>query len=139
MTLWIKIFIKINVFIYRLSRGRLGSRMAGQALLLLHTAGRKSGKVTTTPLSYYRDGENFVIVAANFGRDRHPAWYWNLLHQPVASIQVKERTICVRARAAAGEEYARLWAAATAANESLVRFQKQTEREFPLLVLTPVV
>ena len=71
--MWIKVLMAMNVFMYRLTRGALGSKMAGQSVLLLHTIGRKSGKAFTIPLNYYRDGEDYMIVASNWGKEYHPA------------------------------------------------------------------
>jgi hypothetical protein len=50
---------------------------------------------------------------------------------------VKERKICVRARQATGEEYARLWSTVTSLNDYYVGYQKQTKRRIPVVVLTP--
>jgi len=103
MDIWIRALMAMNVFIYRLTRGRLGSKMAGQSVLLLHTVGHKSGAAYTTPINYYRDGEAYVVVASNWGKDSHPGWFYNLMHQGTATIQVKERKIRVRARQATGK------------------------------------
>lgn len=137
MNLWIKALMSSNVFLYRLTRGALGSRMGGQNVLLLHTTGRKSGKAYTTPTNYFRDGENYILVASNWGRENHPAWYFNLMHQKTAAIQVKNQTLKVSVSQAAGEEYQRLWQWVTNLNPYYVRYQKQTKREIPVVVLTP--
>lgn len=127
----------VNVFLYRLTNGALGSRMSGQSVLLLHTVGRKSGAARTTPVNYYRDGERYVLVASNWGKARHPAWYLNLMQQGAAAIQVKDQKLRVRALPAKGEEYQRLWRYVTSQNDFYVRYQKQTQRQIPLVVLTP--
>jgi deazaflavin-dependent oxidoreductase (nitroreductase family) len=126
-----------NVFIYRLTRGRLGSKMAGQSVLLLHTVGRKSGKSFTTPVNYYGDGENYVLVASNWGKDNHPAWFYNLKQHPDTTVQVKDRIIRVVARQAAGQEYERLWKFVTSKNGYYVRYQAGTRRSIPIVILVP--
>jgi len=135
--MWIKVLMAMNVFMYRLSRGALGSKMAGQSVLLLHTVGRKSGKAFTIPLNYYRDGEDYVIVASNWGKEYHPAWFYNLMQQGRTTLQVKARTIRVNASQPAGAEYERLWKVVTSQNDYYVRYQKQTSRKIPLVILTP--
>jgi len=135
--MWIKVLMAMNIFFYRLSRGALGSRMAGQSVLLLHTIGRKSGKAFTIPLNYYRDSKSYVIVASNWGKDYDPAWFYNLMQQGQTTIQVKNREISVKASQAAGEDYERLWKFVTSQNDYYIRYQKQTDRKIPLVILTP--
>jgi deazaflavin-dependent oxidoreductase (nitroreductase family) len=135
--MWIKAMMSTNVFLYRLTRGALGSQMAGQSVLLLHTVGRKSGKAFTIPLNYYQDGENFVIVASNWGKENHPAWFYNLIQQGRTMVQVKNREIRVNASQAKGDDYARLWQLVTRQNDYYIRYQKQTSRKIPLVILTP--
>ncbi len=137
MSIWIRILMTVNVFLYRLTDGALGSRMSGQSVLLLNTVGRKSGVPRTTPVNYYPDGERYVLVASNWGKGSHPAWYLNLMQQGAATIQVKNRKLRVRAMPAEGEEYQRLWRYVTGLNDFYVRYQKQTQRQIPLVILTP--
>lgn len=111
--------------------------MAGQSVLLLNTVGRKSGKRYTTPINYYTDKDRYVVVASNWGSDHHPSWYYNLLHQPAATIQVKGKLIEVSASLSGGEEYDRLWGYVTKSNDFYVRYQQQTRRKIPLVILTP--
>ncbi len=126
-----------HVFLYELSSGWLGGKMAGQSVLLLKTVGRKSGKTYTTPLNYYPDQGNFVVVASNWGQDRHPAWFLNLLHQPAAAVRVKNQVIQVSASQAEGDEYERLWCYVSQKNAFYTRYQQQTRRKIPLVILAP--
>jgi deazaflavin-dependent oxidoreductase (nitroreductase family) len=136
--MWIKVLMALNVFFYRLTNGRLGSTMSGQSVLLLHTTGRKSGKAYITPTNYFRHGEDYILVASNWGKDKHPAWFLNLRRLKTATIQVKNQTLKVNAREAAGEEYGRLWQFVTSKNPYYLRYQKQTKRKISVVVLTPV-
>ncbi len=111
--------------------------MAGYAILLLHTTGWKSGIAYTIPLTYFRDGDNYLLVASNWGREHNPGWYYNLLHQPAALIQVRESMIPVSASPASAEEYARLWKIITHRENFYVRYQKRTRRQIPIMVLAP--
>ena len=129
--------MSVNVLLYRLSRGRLGSQMAGYSILLLHTTGRKSGVAYTIPLTYFQDGENYLLVASNWGRQHNPGWYYNILHQPEVTIQVNDQVLAVKAYQALGDEYTRLWEMVTSRNNFYVRYQKQTSRQIPIMVLTP--
>ncbi len=138
MNLQIRLLMAVNKFLYRLTGGRLGSRMAGQDVLLLHTTGRKSGKPYVTPTNYYRDGPRYVLVASNWGQPKNPAWYHNLMHMDTAAVQVKDQTIRVRPRLATEEEYAHLWQTVTSRNKFYVRYQQMTDRKIPLVILTPL-
>ena len=51
-------------------------------MLLLDHVGAKSGTKRTSPLLYFRDGDDVVIVASKGGFPKHPAWYHNLMANP---------------------------------------------------------
>jgi F420H(2)-dependent quinone reductase len=98
-----------HAVIYRASGGRIGHRFPGAPpMLLLDHVGAKSGTVRTTPLVYFNDGPNVVIVASKGGHPRHPSWYHNLRAYPDTTIQVGTERRAVHARVAEPEERARL-------------------------------
>ncbi len=137
MEFWVKILMALNIFLYRLTGGVLGGRMMGQNVLLLTTFGRKSGKKRVTPVNYFRDGENYLLVGSNWGKPTQASWYLNLMHRPSAIIRVKRKTLAVTARPAGEDEYARLWAYVTGLNPFYPRYQAQTQRRIPIVILTP--
>lgn len=129
---------RIHVVLYRVSGGRLGGRFAkGSPVLLLTTTGRKSGKERTTPLLYVADSGRYVIVASVGGAPKHPAWYLNLRADPAASIQLGSRTVAVTAATASPEERTRLWSLATQMYAGYDGYQAKTDREIPVVILTP--
>jgi deazaflavin-dependent oxidoreductase (nitroreductase family) len=138
LNIWTKTFVAANALIYRLSGGRLGSRMGKQAVLLLHTVGRSSGKPYVTPLAFYRDGANYLVVASNWGEKEQPDWFRNLMQQPQTTIQIKDQTIAVKARQTAGKEYDRLWSLVTKQNSQYLDYQRKVQRRIPIIVLAPV-
>ncbi len=105
-------------------------------MLLLETVGRRSGRRRTTPLQYLADGAAFVVVAANGGAPRPPAWWLNLGADPRARIQVGADMLDVSAREATGEERAALWLRLAAANRSLDRVAGKAGRTLPVVMLT---
>ncbi len=137
MNFWIKVLMAINIFLYRLTGGVLGGRMMGQNVLLLTTVGRRSGKERVTPVNYFRDGENYLLVGTNWGKPGQAAWYLNLVKHPEAYIQVKQLKLKVDARDADRDEYPRLWAYVTSLNPFYPRYQAQTRRRIPIVILTP--
>jgi deazaflavin-dependent oxidoreductase (nitroreductase family) len=132
------LFMRANAFFYRLTNGLLGSRMGKQTVLLLHTVGRKSGKSYITPLSFYQDGENFLIVASNWGKNEPPDWFRNLIKLPITTIQIKNKTFQVTVHRAEGEEYQRLWGLVTHKNSQYLEYQKSMTRRIPIVILTPL-
>jgi F420H(2)-dependent quinone reductase len=78
--------------------------------LRLKTVGRRSGQERAAILGYFEDGPNLVTLAMNGWADAEPAWWLNLQAHPDASVELKSGSREVRARAADGEERARLWA-----------------------------
>jgi F420H(2)-dependent quinone reductase len=131
------IFVALSVFLYRVTGGLLGSRLGGQTVLLLNSVGRKTGREYTTPLSFYRDGDSYLVVASNWGRENPPAWFYNLKHQPRTTIQVGSKTIPVEAHPAEGSEHERLWALVTHQNKQFTDYQKGLSRQIPVVVLNP--
>ena len=137
MSVFTKAFTTFNIALYRISRGRLGSQLGAQSVLLLHSVGRKSGKAYTTPVTYFRDGNDYLLVASNWGGETNPDWYRNILHQKRTTIQVKDRTVSVDAHLVEGEEYDRLWTLVTRQNAQYLQYQQKTARRIPIVRLTP--
>ena len=133
----LKLFSRIHVFLYQASGGRIGGRFKAAPVLLLTTTGRKSGKRRTTPLLYAEDAGRYVIVASVGGAPKHPAWYLNLGGNPEATINVRGRTLAVRAETASPEERARLWTLVTQMYAPYDDYQAKTSREIPVVILTP--
>lgn len=130
--------LPVHQWVYEHTDGRLGARLGSRPMLLLRTIGRKSGTVRTCALLYVRDGDAYVVVASKGGARRNPGWYHNLVDHPDVEIQVGRRRIPVRARIAAGEERARLWARADDVNRGQYAvYQTRTAREIPVVVLEP--
>jgi deazaflavin-dependent oxidoreductase (nitroreductase family) len=106
-------------------------------VLLLTTTGRRSGKARTTPLTFFRDGADLVVIASNGGADRPPDWSLNLQRTPRAVVAIGTDELTVQARTASAEERARLWVGITATYSGYARYQKQTVRQIPVLILMP--
>lgn len=127
----------VHTFLYRLTGGKLGARLAKSPVLLLETVGRKSGKRRTRPLLYLPDDDRLVIVASKGGAPRDPDWWRNLKAKPRTTVQVGRRRIAVEAEEARGPERERLWPLLTAMYPSYAEYQKKTTREIPVVVLRP--
>jgi deazaflavin-dependent oxidoreductase (nitroreductase family) len=131
-------FTAVMAFLYRRTNGRIGGKMSGGDVLLLHHVGRKTGQARTAPLMYVRDGEDLVVLASRGGSDAMPAWYFNLKANPRTSVEVGREKIDVLARDATEEERERLWALALTNYPHFDAYQERTERRIPVIVLEPV-
>lgn len=113
------------------------ARWFGAEILVLETSGRRSGKARVTPLVYVPYGDDLVVVPANAGAARPPAWWLNLqaAGQGVATLGKRRRT--VKPRIATGTEHERLWQR-VAAVAPLDHYQRRTRRPLPIVVLERV-
>jgi len=134
---WLKATGKLNVPLYRLSRGRLMGKVGTAPVLLLTSTGRRSGQQRTAPVLYLVDGERLVVVGSNAGNKRAPAWSFNLKANPDAEVDVRGKRRSVRARVAEGEERARLWEKVNELYEGFDSYDANTSREIAVFVLEP--
>jgi F420H(2)-dependent quinone reductase len=128
---------KLNVPVYRLTRGRIGGRVGRAPVLLLTTTGRKSGQPRTAPVLYLADGERLVVIGSNAGHTNTPAWALNLRANPDAEAQVRAERRSVRARIAEGEERAELWRRMNDQYSGFEDYRERTDRDIAVFVLEP--
>ena len=130
---------RAHLTVYRATRGRVLGSVAGMPVLLLTTTGRRSGKARTTPLTFFRDGSDLVVIASNGGADRPPDWSLNLQQTPRAVAEIGTDKLVVTARPASEQERLRLWVVVTATYAGYARYQERTTRRIPVVLLTPAV
>jgi deazaflavin-dependent oxidoreductase (nitroreductase family) len=127
-----------NVWIYRLTNGRVGGRgMGGLPLLLLTVPGCKSGVPRTVPIVYFGHDNGYLVVGTGMGgSQRTPQWFLNLKAAGRGHIRIGGREHDVDARQATDPERAELWAQVAARAPHFAKWQVRTGRAFPLAVLT---
>ncbi|GGN22415.1 nitroreductase [Streptomyces fuscichromogenes] len=135
---------RIQVWVYRRSRGRIGGKWRIAAgfrkpvpTLLLDHIGRKSGRLYTTPLLYMADGPHTIVVGSQGGLPRHPQWYLNLRSNPDTYIQIRAARTPVHARTADPQERSRLWPLLLEVYADFALYQEWTDREIPVVILEP--
>lgn len=107
--------------------------------LVLHSVGARTGEPRETPLMYTPDGRGRAIVAGtSFARARHPAWTYNLLAHPEASITVRRRTMAVRATLVPDDERDAAWARIEAQWPGYRMYERESGRVVRLFRLQPV-
>ena|SRR5688572_32924525 len=126
---------KLNVPLYRLTRGRMFGRVGGSPVVLLTTTGRRSGQQRTAPVIFMRDGDSLVVIGSNAGNTRAPAWALNLVANPDAHVQVGGDRWAVTARVAGGEERADLWKRFNELYSGFDDYQAATDRSIRVFVL----
>jgi deazaflavin-dependent oxidoreductase (nitroreductase family) len=129
---------KLNVPLYRLSRGRIGGTVGKGPVLLLTTTGRKSGQPRTAPVLYLADGDRFVVINTNAGNAKTPAWSLNLSANPEAEVEVGGKLTPVRARQAEGEERDDLWRRHMQQYSGWDYYESKLDRQPSVFVLEPL-
>lgn len=76
---------KVDPWLLRATGGRLAMGLMLPSALLT-TTGAKTGQPRTNPVFYFHDGTDVIVIASNYGADKHPAWYYNLRANPRAQI-----------------------------------------------------
>ncbi len=133
-----RLFMRIHTALYRGTGGAIAGKFGSRSFLLLITTGRKSSRERVTPIFYQTEGNDFILVASNWGAATNPIWWLNLQANPQAKVQIGRNVIHVTARQASSEERSRLWSSITSRYPDFANYQKQTSRQIPIVLLTPL-
>jgi deazaflavin-dependent oxidoreductase (nitroreductase family) len=109
----------------------------GDALLLLHTTGARSGQDHVTPVTYRKVDGGYAVFASFAGQPRNPAWYHNLVANPDVRAEIGTQTLRLRARVADDAERAPIWAAHKAEFPGFQEYEGKTTRQIPVVILEP--
>ncbi|MFM8914848.1 MAG: nitroreductase/quinone reductase family protein [Candidatus Limnocylindrus sp.] len=120
------------------TNGWVSPNLGGRPGVILETIGRRSGAPRRVVLTYLPDGERIVVIASNYGREGHPAWYRNIEADQNVTIIYKRFRRRYRARIAAGEERLRYLRATDDVTYGVyAAYARKTSREIPVVVLEP--
>jgi len=120
---------------FRSNGGRVGGNFEGAPLLLLHSTGAKSGRERVSPMMYRKVGDAWAVFASKAGADSNPDWYYNLLANPRARIEVGTQTFDVTARNTSDEEREPIWSAQKADYTGFAGYEQKTTRQIPVVIL----
>ncbi|WIG61278.1 MAG: AclJ [Ktedonobacterales bacterium] len=120
---------------FRANGGEVGGP---NRLLLLTTTGAKSGQPRITPVAYSTDGAHLVIIASKGGAPTNPDWYYNLLANPLVTVELGTERFQARATVAEGQERERLYAQHAALMPGFAEYQRKTTRQIPVVLLDRV-
>jgi deazaflavin-dependent oxidoreductase (nitroreductase family) len=108
---------------------------------VLTTIGRKSGAERQNPVTYFpgdRGPDSWLIVASAAGAAGNPAWFHNLAaHPDQVRIELANREIPVTAEQLTGADRESAWRGITSGSARFAQYQKKTDRELPVIRLTP--
>lgn len=129
---------KMNARVNRKIRRGRGKAM-GMDVLILNTVGRRSGQPRETPLAWFADGEDAWLIVASGGGSHHPDWHANLMtHPDRASIELPGRdAIPVTPHELDDTDRDEAWRRITAAQPRYAKYQSKSDREYPVIRLTP--
>jgi deazaflavin-dependent oxidoreductase (nitroreductase family) len=123
---------------YMESGGTEGTELQGKPVILLSTIGAKTGKLRKTPLMRVEHNGEYAVVASLGGAPKNPVWYYNLKAHPRVELQDGSESHDYDAREVFGDEKAAWWDRAVEAWPDYADYQKKTDRQIPVFVLTPV-
>ncbi|GGN60579.1 cation-binding protein [Streptomyces albiflavescens] len=124
---------------FRANNGRVGGYFEGARLLLLTTTGARTGTPHTTPVGFYPDGgERVLVIASAGGAPHHPDWFHNLLANP--RLTVEDGVFTYEAEAVVLERAERdaVFARAVEADPGWAEYQAKTDRVIPVVALHPI-
>ncbi len=127
-----------NAELYMASGGKEGTELKGMPVILLTTIGAKTGKVRKTPLMRVEHDGQYAVVASLGGAPKHPVWYFNIKANPRVELQDGTETHDYEAREVFGDEKAIWWERAVEAWPDYADYQRKTDRQIPVFVLTPI-
>ena len=90
------------------------------------------------PLAYQKVGDAYAVFGSKGGAPTNPDWYYNLIANPRARIEVGTDSFEVAARVAEGPERERIWEEQKRLNPGFAEYEHKTDRTIPVVVLEPI-
>ena len=134
--LLMKTIPKTDLFLMKNSRGWINTAM--QSLVLVETTGAKSAQKREIVTLCMPEGEQLLLVGSNWGRDRPPAWYFNLKAYPAVKVWFRGYCGMMNAREITGDQRDKLWSKLVAYNPQYAHYQHQCSRLLPIMKLSRV-
>ena len=107
-------------------------------VMVLTTTGAKSGEPRTVVVSFSRDGDDYVVVGSKSGEPEDPAWFTNLVANPVVTVETDGQTFQARATVAEATDRDTLWDRHVAEHPQFAEYPSKTDRIIPIARLKPL-
>lgn len=127
---------------FRSNGGRVTTAGFGDSLVILHSVGARSGAERVSPVLALRQTDgSWLIAASKGGAPDNPAWYFNLVETPEASLEVPGDDgvdrVDVVAEVLTGAERDAAWTQFTERSEGFRQYeQRAAGRVIPVVRLT---
>jgi F420H(2)-dependent quinone reductase len=131
-------WVRDQVQAYESSGGTKETSMGGVPVVVITSVGASSGKLRKNPVMRVEHDGVYAAVASKGGASENPAWYRNLLEEPLVELQDKAAKGDYAAREVSRDERAVWWKRAVEVWPYYAEYQSKTEREIPVFVLEPV-
>ena len=130
-------WVRRQVQQYESTGGAEGGTMKDRPVIILTSLGAKSGKIRKTPLMRVEHDGQYAVVASMGGAPQNPTWYANLKAHPFVELQDGADRRDYAVRELSGEDKQIWWERAIQAWPDYQSYQQQTDRDIPVLLLTP--
>lgn len=130
--------VRLDMLLRRLTGGRVTLlTFAGLPELFVTVAGRRTGRLRTTPLLCVpRDG-CWLVAGTNWGGPKPPDWVTNLAAADLARVSFHGRDTDVHATLLDGDERAAAWREMLEVWPNYAKYAERTDRVIPVFRLTP--
>jgi deazaflavin-dependent oxidoreductase (nitroreductase family) len=112
-----------------------GVQVMDRPIVLVTVRGAKSGKLRYTPVMRVEHDGSYAMFASKGGAPEHPAWYHNLVANPLVELQDGTETKEYDVRELAGAERTEWWERGVEAYPPYAEYQTKTDRLIPVFVL----
>ena len=134
---FMKVYTKVNVFMYKLTGGRILGKLAGRPVMLVTMTGAKSGKERTIPLMYVPYKEGVIVVGSQGGAPKSPIWVKSIQKNPNVTVQYKGEKMQLRARQVDDAEKAEVGPVCVEHYHEYDDYQNRTDRNIPVFICEP--
>jgi deazaflavin-dependent oxidoreductase (nitroreductase family) len=121
---------------FEATAGAEANLLQGRPIVLITSVGAKSGKLRKTPLMRVEHDGEYAAVGSLGGAPKHPVWVYNLRAHPHVELQDGAEKHEYTVRELDGEERELWWERAVQAYPPYASYQRKTERQIPVFLLT---
>ena len=133
-------WVREQVETYEATGGREANtlRETGIPVIIVTSRGAASGKLRKFALMRVEHDGQYALVASMGGAPTNPAWYHNLVAEPLVMIQDGPEPHDYTTHVAEGDERAEWWERAVAVFSPYADYAAKTDRTIPVFVATRV-